>query len=208
MIGQNQDSMQGEPVLGLVGTALADVRLDRDAAEVVGRGRTLRRRRRAAPVLATAGVLAAALSLAAVAQPRHTPSAGHDLAYSGKTVNVDQAGFSIHTDVKSGVVTLTLRQVFDQAEVARLLNEAGIPTVFHSGEPCSWTGAAVLSPQLIVPDGLDGGDSNVFKIDRNTMPRGSVIAIDFVELYSPHGVGVDFKLLAGQPTGCTPYSHS
>src|SRR5262249_46159995 len=56
--------LMNDQELDLVGTAFTDVHLDRDAHDVISRGRTLRRRRRAVPALATAGVLAVSLSLA------------------------------------------------------------------------------------------------------------------------------------------------
>jgi hypothetical protein len=212
----------------LVGTAFADVRLDGDAHEVISRGRTLRRRRKAVPALATAGVLAASLSLAAVI--RTSPGA-HALGYHGAVVNVDEAGFSIHTDVQTGAVTVSTFQLFDGAELKALLAEAGVPAAFHditypagtsvwwnggglpdtglpSGaivEPemlCEWTGVRTLDSGNVISQPRQDGAVAVITIYPSRMPAGSVLGIRYVTVGSAASNVISTTLLSGQPTGC------
>ena len=196
----------------LVGTAFADVRLDGDARAVISRGRTLRRRRRTIPALATAGILAASLSLAATT--RSSPGA-HALDYHGTVVNVDEAGFSIHTDATTGEVTVTLRQLFDETELQALLTKAGVRTAVHNttlpaGTPvtphsaCTWTGARVLDRGDVIGSPHQDGNETVITIYPSKMPAGSVLGL----AYGTIGAGdtaaksVRATLLSGEPTGC------
>jgi hypothetical protein len=198
--------------LDLVGTAFADVHLDGDARDVISRGRTLRRRRKAVPVLATAGILAASLSLAAVTQS--SPSA-HTLGYQGAVVNVDEAGFSIHTDAKTGEVTVTLRQLFDETELKALLAKAGVRTAFHSTTlhantvitpslPCTWTGASVIDPENVIGQPHQDGDGTVITIYPSKMPAGSVLGFSYLTMGNGTETtrGIAPRLLSGEPTGC------
>ena len=200
--------------LDLVGTAFADVHLAGDARDVISRGRKLRRRRKAVPALATAGILAASLSLAAVTQS--SPS-GRTLGYHGSVVNVDEAGFSIHTDAKTGEVTVALRQLADEAALKALLAEAGVPTAFHSTTlpagtpvrplaPCTWTGAHVLgSGSVISQPRPDDGDF-VITINPSKMPAGSVLGFTYGHFDTgntePSVLSIGTTLLSGEPTGC------
>jgi hypothetical protein len=202
--------------LDLVGTAFADVHLNGDAHDVISRGRTLRRRRKAVPVLATAGILAASLSLAAVTQSTPSSAGSHALGYNGAVVNVDEAGFSIHTDVKTGEVTVTLTQMFDEAELKALLTKAGVPTAFHNSalpanapvSPsmlCKWTGARTIdSGDVVSKLHFDGAKTSI-TIYPAKMPTGSVLGIQYVTIGTGDAVGRGVSeptLLSGEPTGC------
>ena len=109
MIDQHDQAVYDE-----VSSAYSDVHLDRDAEDVIKRGRALRRRRRTVPALAAAGALVFSLGVAGVAAHSHRST-------SVAVVNVDESEFSIHTDAKSGVVTLTMRQFMDASVVTKLL---------------------------------------------------------------------------------------
>lgn len=202
--------------LDLVGTAFADVRLDGDARDVISRGRTLRRRRKAVPVLATAGILAASLSLAAVTQSSPASVGSHALSYNGSVVNVDEAGFSIHTDVQTGTVTVTVRQLFDQAELEALLAKAGVRAVFHTSTLtaasdikrsaiCTWTGVRTLPSAGVVSQQKLGGS---ITISPANMPAESVLGIQYLTIEPVSGGPgraegvVEPTLLSGEPTGC------
>ena len=215
--------------LDLVGTAFADVHLEGDARDVISRGRTLRRRRKAVPALATAGILAASLSLAVVTQS--SPST-HTLGYHGAVVNVDEAGFSIHTDARTGAVTVTVSQLFNEAEMKALLAEAGVPAVFNSStlpsgttmwwdesglpttalpkgaavEPamlCTWTGVSTLdSGNVIVNQRPVHDGDTIFTIYPSKMPAGAVLGLRYVTTADHKGSGISTTLLSGQPTGC------
>ena len=211
--------------LDLVGTAFADVRLDGDAHDVISRGRTLRRRRKAIPALATAGILAASLSLAVVTQSSPPAAGSQALGYHGAVVNVDEAGFSIHTDVKTGGVTLRLSQIFDEAAVKALLAKAGVPAVFHNAvlsaslgampaksvgatpvNECTWTGVRTLDSGDVVsilhPDSTD----MALTIYPAKMPADSVIGLQYATIGTAGKVEAGFvsapTLLSGEPTGC------
>ena len=111
---QRDDGITDEALIGLVGTAFDEGRRGYEASDVLARGRQLRRRKRAVPTLGALGVLAASASLAlALTGPNtaaSTPSANGDHTYiaNGSTVNVDTASFSVHTDTKTGTVTVTI----------------------------------------------------------------------------------------------------
>lgn len=211
--------------LDLVGTAFADLRLDGDARDVIARGRTLRRRRKAVPALATAGILAASLSLAAITQPSQSSAGTHALGYNGAVVNVDEASFSVHTDAANGTVTVTIKQLFNASELRTILAKAGIPAAFHeltttnhelttkkdvsSSLPCDWTGATRLpADQADQVYGIPVGHGPaVFTIHPAKMPAGSVLAFAYAQITSPNGarplaMGVALSLLSGEPTGC------
>ena len=166
--------------------------------------------RKAVPALATAGILAASLSLAVVTQSSPPSVGSHALGYHGAVVNVDEAGFSIHTDAKTGGVTVTVSQAFDEAELKALLAEAGVPAAFNSStlpsgsdvwwdeaglpttwmpkgaivEPemmCTWTGVSTLDPgNAIVNQTLTDGNDTIFTIYPSKMPAGSVLGFRYV----------------------------
>ena len=199
---------QDQDVYDEVGSAFTDVHLERDAEDVIKRGRTLRRRRRTMPALAAACVLAFSLTVAAVTLQSHRSAAV-------AVVNVDEAAFSIHTDAQSGVVTLTMRQFMDASVVKKLLAEAGIPAVIYSEHvnphgiiwPCNWAGASVIDSGKVIVHVKSPSDA-VFEINRNAMPRGSVVAFDFLSIAMPNGTmnAAAAQLLSSAPTSGTPIS--
>ena len=211
MIDQDTHEAPDGQGLDLVGAAFAVVHLDRAAHDVIGRGRTLRRRRKAIPALATAGILAAALSLAAVTQP-HGASAGQSLAYNGAVVNVDEAGFSVHTDVKTGQVTVTLRQLGNEAQLKAILAKAGVRTAYYNAalpydygrSPCTWAGARTLDPGSVIGGPHQDGPDTVITIYPSKMPAGSVLGLRYFTIIDKPGLSmVGATLLSGEPTGCT-----
>jgi hypothetical protein len=199
---------QDQNVYDEVSSAYADVHLERDAEDVIKRGRTLRRRRRTMPALAAAVVLAFSLSLVAVTAHTHRSA-------RVAVVNVDEAAFSIHTDAQSGVVTLTMRQFLDESQVTKLLADAGIPAVVYSERvnahgiiwPCSWAGASVIDSGKVIVHVTSPSDV-VFEINRSAMPHGSVVAFDFLSITMPNGTmyAASAQLLSAAPTSGTPIS--
>ena len=201
---------QDQQVYDEVGTAFADVRLDRDAEDVIRRGRTLRRRRRAMPALAAAGVLAFSLSLAAVTVPTHSSTRTTKVNVD---VNVDEAAFSVHTNATTGVVTITIRNFFDENLLKQTLADAGIPAVFHSekvtvvevngGErdygECSWVGATQVFAEVATYSFRNG--AAVFTLYPSRMPHGSVLAFNYM-MRSDGKPMASAQLFAGTPTGC------
>jgi len=210
-------------LIDLVGSAFDEGRRGRDAQEVLARGRRLRRRKRAVPALGALGVVAVSASLAvALSGPSGTanPTAagsGHSMASNGTVVNVDNAAFSVHTDAKTGKVTVTIRQFNDEGALQQILAKAGIRTVFDSVtvhpnadggvpvQPCTWTGAAPAPIGYAVDDlPTTAGKHETIIIDPSKMPSGSVLAFLYVHIANTAGfplVGVE--VLSGEPTGCT-----
>jgi hypothetical protein len=199
---------QDQDVYEEVGAAFAEVHLGRDADEVMKRGRTLRRRRQAMPAMAVAGVLAVSLGVATVTSQSHSSS-------KVALVNVDEAAFSVHTNAKTGDVTVTIRELFDENQLKRVLAEAGIPAAFHaesiavtSGDDekhssfCQWTGATALNPGAVLTHPANGRDA-VFIVVPSAMPHGSVLAFNVA---TAPGAGspamASAQLLSNAPTGC------
>ena len=209
-------------LIGLVGSAFDEGRLGRETQDVLTRGRTLRWRKRAVPALGALGLVAASASLAvALTGPSgaaHTTDAGsgHSLTANGTVVNVDEAGFSIHTDAKTGEVTVTLHQLFNEAELKALLAKAGVPAAFHNttqpastpitpDAACTWTGAQVLDPGSAISEPHPDGNDVVITIYPSKMPAGSVLGViyDTVGMGTTAAHSVGTTLLSGEPTGCT-----
>ena len=202
MIGQQDQELYDE-----VGAAFADVHLEQDAEGVIRRGRALRRRRRAMPALAAAGALAFSLSLATVAA--HSPSSSRTTL-----VNVDEAGFSVHTDARTGAVTVTVRQLFDEAQLKSILAEAGVRTAFYSvTQPadrhvtrCVWEGVRVFEADGVVGPPHQAGGETALTIYPSKMPSGSVLGFSFYTLIGANGTTAGMmvapRLLSGEPTGC------
>jgi hypothetical protein len=130
------------------------------------------------------------------------------------------AGFTVHTDSKSGKVTVTVAQNFNQGELKQILAQSGIRAYFSttvlpaqpgqavpivSAVPCTWVGAGLdhstgINSVMSVTPGSP--DTNI-TIDPSKMPSGSVLAFAFEYLGDVHHeVGLTETLLAGEPTGC------
>jgi hypothetical protein len=223
---QHDDASSDTALISLVGSAFDEGRRGRDAHDVLARGRTLRRRKRAMPALAALGVVAASAGFAAaLTGPSSTANttnaqAGHSLTTNGTAVNVDNAAFSVHTDTKTGKVTVTLKQFIDESELQPILAEAGIRSYFYTGTvtqrphqavpllQCTWTGATPLnSPggtfSVIHPTA--GSPDTTITIDPSKMPSGSVLAFTFENIANDPGPAmVSTGLLSHEPTGCTP----
>jgi hypothetical protein len=163
------------------------------------------------PALGALGVLVASAGIALTLTGPHTAagtptaSGGHTLIANGSTVNVDTASFSVHTNAKTGAVTVTVYQFSHGDELEQILAEAGIRAVFNP--PCDGPGIKELNlanyPEIITMPLSHG--SQVIVIDPSKMPSGSVLDFDFPsgpwEPYKAFGIG----LLSGEPTGaCAP----
>ena len=224
MIDQNLEATYNEPVLGLVETAFADVHLNRDAFDVLARGRRLQRRRRAVPALGALGVLGASASLAfALTGPSSpadtaTASSGRTLTSGSTVVDVNEASFSVHTDAKTGIITLSLKEyVVDEGELKQVLAQAGVRAVFDA--TCMGPGIKELSLHGVISEdgwpnpgayGYPVGTSPTVTINPFTMPSGSVLAFQSTALPSSAGGEVhvlsNVALYSGEPTGTCPPS--
>ncbi len=203
-------------LVGVLERSVGEVHFDRETEGIVSRGRTLSRRRRAVPALATAGVVAASLSLAAAtqhggqtrqAQARQTPS---QQAGSG-VLNVENASFTVHTDPTTGVVTVNLSVLGDPSQLQALLKKAGISIAIVEKEisesNCVWTGAKIVG----IPSGVVGDptlDAKGHRAAASTitfnpakMPKGDVLGV--IEIFHNGAeAGADMTGLSNWPTGC------
>ena len=118
---------QDDRVLELVAQSFDGVRMARGTDRIVARGRTLRRRRRALPMVAVAGIAAAA-ALGASSSLDGPPGAVGRSASAPQPVNVDLAAWSVHTDADL-TVTVTLRQLRDPDLLRQVLAKAGVHAV-------------------------------------------------------------------------------
>jgi hypothetical protein len=222
--GKHDGGVSDTALIGLVGSAFDEGRRGREAPDVMARGRALRRRKRAVPALGALGIVAVAASLAvALSGPSgagSTTNAGaahsHSLTADGTAVNVDNAAFSVHTDAKTGNVTVTIRQFIDEGELKQALAKAGIRTVFDSvtvhpnssgavpAQPCTWTGATPV-PAVSADDvPVLPGKHDTIVIDRSKLPSGSVLAILYEHTANvANGTSVGVQLFSSAPTGCT-----
>ena len=215
-----------EEMLALVGDAFYGVHLEQDAADVMARGRTLRRRKRAMPALGALGILTLSASVA-LALPASSGGNAKSLAYNGAVVNVDNAAFSVHTDAKTGQITMTFRQFYDESELKQVLAEAGINAVFQdtsvpspvitsalSGfpvNPCTWMGVQRLDSSGVLGEPREVNGTIVITLNPAKMPRGSVLGFEYLTYRTAFG-GRDGNygstdvvvpaLLSGEPTGC------
>ena len=222
---QHDDAGSDTALISLVGSAFDEGRRGRDTQDVLARGRALRRRKRAVPALAALGVVAASASLAVAltgpsgAANTTNAQAGHSLTANGTAVNVDNAAFSVHTDTKTGKVTVTLKQFIDESELQPILVEAGIRSYFYTGTvtqhphqavpflSCTPVGATFLTPpdnfSTIFPTPASPGTT--ITIDPSKMPSGSVLDFTFENIANDPGAStVNVRLLSGEPTSCTP----
>lgn len=207
-----------EEMLALVGDAFDSVHLEQNAEEVMSRGRTLRRRKRAMPALVGIGIVAASLSLSLPLRAGGAtvaPSAGKPLTYNGAAVNVDEAGFSVHTDAATGTVTVTINQLFDPAGLTAILAKAGVRAntqilkatmhgnrAYYSGCKLPSGVRGLTSPGFEVSH----SDANVFVIHPAALPAGSVLEFmyEIDPLHPSKMMGVEFALLSADPGPCVP----
>jgi hypothetical protein len=195
MIDQNED----EGVLAVIGSAFDGTHLTREPSEVIGRGRTLRRRRRTMPVLATLGIAGASLSIAMVA--------------GGTTPNSDSAAFSVSTNPRTGAVEVKIYQFNDAAGLQEALADAGVRTVVNVDPVptevgrCRWAG---VTEKLRMVNPMPGDDTSELFIYPSQDPPGSVYGINYYVVGDGDGRLmhlVSMSLLSGEPTGCFGHFH-
>lgn len=195
-------------LIALVGSAFGEHRRGHEVHDVLARGRQLRRRKRAMPALGALGVVATSLGLAAAltgtSSTANTPDAQarHSLGANGAVVNVDNAAFSVHTNARTGKITVTVWQLADENELEQVLAKAGVHAFFYAPTrppahvvikaSCAWPGATQLDESgVILPS---SATPYVVVIDPSKMPTGSVLAFVYVE-----GAVGQF-LLSNEPT--------
>jgi hypothetical protein len=160
--------------LELVGTAFADVHLDGDADKVMARGRALRRRKRTVPALAVAGIAAVSLSLALATQA----GSGKPSTYDGSVVNASNAAFTVQTDTKTGVITVTERELFDPKQMQAVLAKAGVRTDIEIKEVTAdqaLTGVMGVAVAGVISQQNIPGGGVITKINPALIPKGTVM---------------------------------
>jgi hypothetical protein len=217
----NYNTITDEEVLEAVEGSLSAVSMRRPIESITTRGRGLRKRRRALSGAAMAGALGVSV---AVALPLSGAGGGQRLSANGHTVNVDMAGWSVHTAADATVTVTVRQQLFgDPRKLQSVLNNAGVHALVRDlsigypnpgcglhGETTSPQIAQALSPQ---PPGKSA-DERVVTIHPGAMPPGSVldISVSHDNLITDHNghptTGtvrvVSISLLTAYPDDCVP----
>jgi hypothetical protein len=206
-------------IYDLVSTAFSDVHAPDDAQALVAHGRGLRRRRRAGSGIATACVVAAALGLGLTVAGGTGSStvATPTVRASVVPINVDNAQFAVHTDPKTGYVTISLSHLDGAQALRKVLADGGIASYFYIAtvapvygkDFCDWVGAKVESskPAFVSTE----MDANAITIDPAKMPPGSALGFQNLTFkttasgpgYSGVAASSKFALLSAEPTDCT-----
>lgn len=222
--------------------ALAPVAMDTGLDEIVARGQSIRGRRRALTAgIGTGTAAVAALALIggastartpAVAAARTTgpatapavaPSTGSGAAtgQADRAVDVDLAAYSVHTN-PDRTVTVTVRQVFDPAQLRSVLARAGIDAdieIFDVDARMSTycplrPGDMPVSPTGAMRFDFRGvGAGHKFIIDPSRLPAGTVVSFRlFVApgtTASNNGpLTIASGLFHGAPARCVPVPKS
>jgi hypothetical protein len=126
--------------------ALASVDLNTPVDQVIQRGRRLRVRRRVLAgglaVTAAAALLAGPLThLAEGTSPQPAVATAAPRTHASTGVRVNLAAYTVQTNA-DGTVTVTVRQMFDPADLRTTLAQAGVPAVVsvaqaHAPETCT-----------------------------------------------------------------------
>jgi hypothetical protein len=168
-----------DEVFAAVENGFSDIDLDNPIESVIARGRRLRDRRRARTGLATMGVAAVAALAVAL------PSSGGP-STSSHNVNVDMAGWSVHTAADSKV-TLTVQDLADPDQLRKVLAQAGITAHIRveKASPGAPLACAPPSYKDYVPESTRdiplsvtvSGGTYVATIDPVLMPKGAVFSL-------------------------------
>lgn len=228
MIDREFDESSGdESVLAVVATAFEGVHLTENPEDVMARGRVLRRRKRAVPGLAGAAVLAVSTGLAVSVHPTAGAGEGGNVTASGgaaaapghdgTVVNMDNVAFSVHTDAKTGAVTVTVRQLNDPDLLVSTLKKAGIDAdlqVYPLVQIESGMFQARI-PKCTLPTGVTEEQHSRFvtalhdgvgAVTVDALPAGYVLGIGYIEAQAgtkdAHLVAVGFELYSGNPGTC------
>jgi len=130
-------------------------------------------------------------------------------------VNVNNAAFSVRTDAKTGIITVTTRQLFDPKQMEAVLAKAGVRADIRiskiasdgqGSDPCTYTGVTMVVAQGVINQVTlpDGG--NVTTINPAAIPEGAVMSFQYFYLSgAPSTQGpraMSYELISGMPTGC------
>jgi hypothetical protein len=175
--------------------SLSDVRMGRSADTIRARARG-RRLRRGLSAAGT-GTLALGIGLTLALSPAGGASARPAVA-GPRSVHVNLDAWSVNT-TSTGIVDLTIQELFDPARLRTVLAQAGVPAVVELGQVCTgkwWTGPQAT--QVLRGHRTSTG-AMIESINPAAMPRGSEVVIGIL----PHASVVEVGLgKDGAPLTC------
>lgn len=172
------------------------------------------------PALAVAGVVAASLGLGlatgsgpAANAPTAAGSTGSNAAHV-VDINVDNAAFSVHTNARTGVVTVTLHQLFDATTLQKVLEQGGVSAdvqLYRIELATSTHGT--IGPHCVTPKGVQSikapgviseyaYPTSEFGFDPARMPIGSVLGIGLYWAGAMNQPVLSLSVFSGDPGGC------
>ncbi len=186
--------MTDDDLITLVREQRSNVHMDTPVEQIVGRGRTLRARRR------LPGVAAGALAVAAVAVLAVTAlqPTGHQ---AGPQPPVHLTAWTV-TKQADGTITVTVRQLRDPQGLQRTLRADGVPAsvTFFGHEPRACQRYPKMSAILMAE--VFGGHGPPLVIHPKALPHGAGIQLN--PGHYPHGAPIALAagLVQASP-GCT-----
>jgi len=208
-----------DDVTTVVERAFSHVDLNTPVEQILGRGRQLHTRRRAATggLIVAVAAVALAIPLSHLADNGSRAVAQSPAATAGADgnsgVQVDLAAFSVHTTA-NGTVKVTVRQLFDPATLSAILAKAGVPaivTVRH-GQPAFTCNGGTADMMVLLRRTVDlsapGSDGQSLTIRPSLIPHGGKIEFDYIFSPTVNGsrpvVGVSFRDVQGAD-GCATH---
>ena len=186
--------MTDDDLITLVREQRSNVHMDTPVEQIVGRGRTLRARRRL-PGVATGALAVAAAAVLAVTALQPT---GHQ---AGPQPPVHLTAWTV-TKQADGTITVTVRQLRDPQGLQRTLRADGVPAsvTFFGHEPRACQRYPKLSAVLMAE--VFGGHGPPLVIHPKALPHGAGIQLN--PGHYRHGGPIDLAagLVQASP-GCT-----
>ena len=196
-----------EDVFSHLRAEFAPVRMDVDAESIGARGRSLRRRRRAATVGGAGLMVAAVTAGLMLGLPGGSPPAGPHPRMQPVAWSVESA--------PDGTVDVTIWQLFDAERLSVALRQAGVPAKveFKQLRPGEMGGCAEAgragSPYLEdVVTLLPGSGDRRMSIRPRMMPSGATLHLVIFQMPDLQGLGMHqwsvlMSLVDGDPLPCT-----
>jgi len=186
--------MNDDDLITLVREQRGSVEMTTPVDQIIGRGRTLRARRRLPGVAAGALAVAAAAVLAVTA----LLPAGHQ---AGRPLPAQLTAWTVtrHAD---GTITVTVRQLRDPQGLQRTLRADGVPAsvTFFGHEPRACQRYPRMSAALMAE--VFGGHGPPLVIHPKALPHG--VGVQLNPMHHPHGAPIALAagLVQASP-GCT-----
>jgi hypothetical protein len=165
--------------------SLSDVRMGRSADTIRARARGRRLRRGLSA--AGAGTLALGIGLTLALSPAGGASARPAVA-GARSVHVNLDAWSVNT-TSTGIVDLTIQELFDPAQLRTVLAQAGVPAVVKLGQVCTGKWTVPQATQVLRGHRTSTG-AIIESINPAAMPRGSEVVIGILPPASVVEVGL------------------